>query len=144
MRIFITLCCLAITLLTGCSSRYADNGNITQVTLSASEQRTVTRNMADILFHNFGAKAVFDFSYSPQNQFAATFASELRAKGFGVNEQNTQARYNTALHYQVIALNPQQFYVRILAGEQVFTRIWSTQNNVLAPLTDITHNKGGA
>lgn len=142
MRIFISLLCVVTLALTGCSSRYADHGNITQVTLSLSEQHQVARDIGNTLFTTFGAKGVFDFPHSPGNAFATTLASELRARGLGVNEQDSPG-YNTLLRYQVIALNPQQFYVRVTVGSQQFTRIWSTQGNVLAPLAGQAVGRGG-
>ncbi len=142
MRFFVSLLCVLTLALTGCSSRYADHGNITQVTLSLSEQQQVARDIGNTLFTAFGAKGVFDFPHSTGNTFAATLASELRTRGFGVNEQDSPG-YNTPLRYHVVALNPQQFYVRVTAGSQQFTRIWSTQGNILAPLAGQAVGQGG-
>lgn len=142
MRFFVSLLCMASLALAGCSSRYADHGNITQVTLSLSEQHQVARDIGHTLFTAFGAKGVFDFPHSSSNTFALTLANELRARGLGVNEQLTPS-YDTPLRYHVVALNPQQFYVRVTAGSQQFTRIWSTQGNILAPLIGQAVSQGG-
>lgn len=141
MRYPMSIFILTAVLLSGCSSRYADHGNITQVVLSGAEQQTVTADVSQTLFSAMGAKAVFDFPHSPNNSFAATLAAQLRSRGMGVNEQDMQG-YNVPLHYQLVALNPQQFYVQVNAGERQFTRIWSTQDNVLAPLASQAQSGG--
>lgn len=133
MRYPIVFLLIASFVMTGCASRYADHNNITQVTLSPTEQQTVADDISQTLFSSFGAKAVFDFSHSQNNAFASVLASRLRSRGIGVNEQESQG-YNTPLSYQLITINPQQFYVLVNAGDRQFTRIWSTQDNVLAPL----------
>lgn len=132
---------LAAALLTGCANRYSDHGNVTQVQLTHSEQQQVARNISQTLFSALGAKAVFDFPHDEHNAFASTLAIALRAQGLGVVEQGQQG-YNTPLTYQLVALNPQQFYARVNAGTRQFTRIWSTQNNVLAPLQSQAQSGG--
>lgn len=133
MRYLMVFLVIASSVLTGCSSRYSDHGSITEVSLTAPEQQTVAQDISNTLFSALGARAVLDFPHSAGNTFASTLASSLRQRGIGVNEQESQG-YNTLLQYQLVSLNPQQFYVQFTAGNRQFSRIWSTQDNVLAPL----------
>lgn len=141
MRYPIVIFILTTALLSGCSSRYTDHGNTTQVVLSGAEQQTVTTDVSHTLFSSMGAKTVFDFPHSPNNSFATALAAQLRSRGMGVNEQEVQG-YNVPLHYQLIALNPQLFYVQVNAGSKQFTRIWSMQDNILAPLVSQAQSGG--
>ena len=118
--------------LAGCSSRFEDHGNITQVTLSAMEQQAVASMASKTLFASFAAKTVFDFPHSQGNSFAQVLASNLRARGFGVNEQSV-GQGNMALRYQLVSLGPQHFYLSVVAGPHQFTQGWSIQGNQLAP-----------
>lgn len=139
MRTFLVVCAL---LLAGCSSRYSDHGNITQVSLTAPEQKAVADDVAATVFATFGSRGTFDFAHGERNAFAQTLGRSLRAKGIGLNGNDSQGYYPT-LRYQLIALNPQQFYVTVRAGALTATRLWSTQDGALAPLSAQARMNGG-